>query len=85
MLAVTSYVHRLRKAEGKDGNALNEVRMLAASLLEHDGVLTADSSVKYDPAKSVTGLAIGKRIALDRKSFERLAEAFFAEIAAKYP
>ena len=80
-----AFVHRLRKAEGKDGNALNEVRMLATSLLEHDGMLTADSGIKYDPAKSVTGLAIGKKIALDRKVFERLAEAFLAEIAAKYP
>jgi hypothetical protein len=40
---------RLRNAEGKDGNALNEVR-----LLREDG-------------------------------FRRLADAFFAEIAARYP
>src|SRR5690349_6964661 len=79
-----SFVHRLRGVEGKDGNALNEVRMLSTSILEHDAVLTADNTIKYDPAKSVLGFRIGDRIAIDADGFRRLAKAFFAELTKKF-
>ena len=79
------FMHRQRSFEGKDGNPLNEVRMLAVSLLERDGVMSKDNTIKYDPAKSVTGIAVGEKIVLTRESFAALAEGFFREIAAKYP
>ena len=79
------FMHRLRMNEGKDGNPLNEVRMLAVSLLEHGGVMTKDNTIKYDPAKSVTGIAVGDRIVATRKSFAALADAFFDAIEKKYP
>ncbi len=78
------FVHRARAAEGKDGNALNEVRMLSASLMVNDGELRAEKSIKYDPARSVLGLAIGDRIALDEAAFAKLSVAFFAEIRGKF-
>jgi hypothetical protein len=85
VLALDHYfMHRLRGKEGKDGNALNEVRMLASSLLENDGVLTKDSTIKYDPAKSIAGIGIGSRIVIDRKRFEALADGFFDQIAEKF-
>ena len=80
-----AFVHRVRKAEGKDGNPLNEVRLLAMSLLEHGGTMSADPTIKWDAAKSVTGIAMGERIAIDRATLARLAEGFFAEIEKKYP
>ena len=79
-----SFVHRLRGAEGKDGNTLNEVRALASSIIEHDGVLTIEKSMKLKPEASVLGLAAGDTIALDAKQFQRLADAFFAEIEQKF-
>jgi hypothetical protein len=85
VLALDHYfMHRLRGKEGKDGNPLNEVRMLAASLLEHDGVMTRDNTIKYDPGKSITGIALGQKIVLDRKQFGALVDAYFDEIAAKF-
>lgn len=79
-----AFVHRLRGMEGKDGNPLNEVRMIAASVLEFDGVMTADKTIKWNPATSVTGLKIGDKIALSRKQVGALVGAFIEELAGKY-
>jgi hypothetical protein len=78
------FVHRTRGLEGKDGNPLNEVRMLCTSILQHDGRLTADKTIKYDPAKSVLQLKIGDPIALSAADVKRLAKAFFDAIGAKF-
>jgi hypothetical protein len=78
------FVHRLRGVEGKDGNPLNEVRVLASSLLEHDGKLTADPTIKLDPATSVLKGAYGDEIQVRAADFVRLADAFFAELERKF-
>ena len=78
------FMHRSRALEQKDGNAMNEVRMLAASLIQHGGVLTADKTIKYDPAKSVLKLKIGEPIGLAEADFARLAKAYFAAIAGTF-
>ena len=80
----TCFMHRTRAVEKKDGNPLNEVRMLAASLLEHGGVLTADSTIKYNPDKAVLKLPIGAPIRLTAAGFTALAEAYFAALTAKF-
>jgi hypothetical protein len=79
-----SFVHRLRGKEGKDGNPLNEVRMLCTSLLQNNRKMTADKTVKYKPEQSVLKYEIGDTIALSDPDFARLADAFFAEIEKKY-
>jgi hypothetical protein len=85
ILALDRYfVHRLRGKELKDGNPLNEVRMLCTSLLERGGVFTADATIKYSADKSVLKLKTGDRIVLTVGQFEKLAEAFFADIEAKF-
>ena len=58
--------------------------MLAASLLEHGGVLTADSTIKYNPDKAVLKLPIGAPIRLTAAGFTALAEAYFADLTAKF-
>ncbi len=86
VLALDHYfMHRARAQEGKDGNPLNEVRMLAVSLLEHDGIMARDNTIKYDPARSITGIAIGDSIVIDRATFDSLADGFFAEIEKRFP
>lgn len=78
------FVHRTRAIEGKDGNALNELRMLATSLLEHGGTFTLDRTVKYDPARSVLGLGAGERVVLSPAAVQELVSAVLSEIGAKF-
>ena len=78
------FVHRLRTVEGKDGNAMNEVRVLATSLLENGGTLTPDKTIKLTADKSVLGIDYGARIALTRDTFQPLSEAFLDQIEAKF-
>jgi hypothetical protein len=77
-------VHRLRGVEGKDGNALDEVRMLCASMMSNKQVLCADNTIKYVPAQSVLKYEIGQTIRLREPDFVRFAEAFLAEIERKF-
>lgn len=86
VLALDHYfLHRQRSSEGKDGSPANEVRMFCNAIHDNGGVLAKDTQIKYDPAKSVTGIKIGEQIVLDDKSFAKLAYAFFEDIAARYP
>jgi hypothetical protein len=85
VLALDEYfVHRLRNVEGKDGNPCNEVRVLATSLMVHDGILTVEKSIKLQPETSVLGFEPGDPIALDVANFTKLANAYFDEIEARY-
>ena len=88
------FVHRLSGIEGKDGNPLNEVRVLCNSLLLNQGKLQVDkltgwpssavSSLTLPPEKSLLGLEMGDDINLSEDDFVRLSKAFFAEIEMKY-
>lgn len=85
VLALDHYfMHRLRGQEGKDGNPLNEVRMISDSIMEHGGRFTANKTIKYDPAKSVLKLKIGEPVVLNVAGFEKLAKAILGEIEAKF-
>ncbi len=92
LLALDSYfTHRGRALEGKDGNPLNEVRMITDSLHGNDGrrsivpVLAANSTIKYRPEKSVLGLAVGDLLDLSVSDYHRLALAFLDEIEQRFP
>jgi hypothetical protein len=78
------FVHRLRGVTGKDGNPLNEVELLSESLMNNDAVLRGNNVVKFVPERSVTGLEPGERIRIDAARFERLADAFLADLEAKF-
>ena len=85
VLALDHYFcHRLRGREGKDGNALNEVRVLCTSIMEGGGRLVADKTIKLKADASLLQLEVGDEIALDARDFRLLADAFFAELEARY-
>jgi hypothetical protein len=85
MIALDAYfTHRLRNKEGKDGNAMNEVRLLAQSIMNNDGVLATDKQIRLKPESSVLGYEVGDPIRLGKDDFERLSEAFFAGIERAY-
>ena len=78
------FVHRLRGVEGKDGNALNEVRVLARSLMENGGTVMEDTQIALDPDRSVLGLRVGEPVRLTLQQYTRLSDAFFREIERRF-
>jgi hypothetical protein len=78
------YVYRLRVVTGKDGNPLNEVELLSDSLMHNGGTLRRSNVIKFVPDDSVTKLQVGDRVALTADGFERLADAFFADLERKF-
>lgn len=85
VLALEMYfVHRLRGKELKDGNPMNEVRMLAQSLMNNGGVLTADNTIKYKPESAVLKLKIGDAIRVTEEGFKALSAAFFKDLEKKF-
>jgi hypothetical protein len=85
VLALECYlVHRARAIEKKNGNPLNEVRMLCNSMMNNHNMMCEDKTVRYDPAKSLLKYRFGDEIKLNEADFNLLASAFFAEIESKY-
>lgn len=78
------FCHRLRGVEGKDGNPLNESRVLASSLLENGGKMGGEKSIKLEPSESLLKYKPGEQIALNEDDFSLLAQAFLAEIERKF-
>ncbi len=88
------FVHRLTGIEGKDGNPLNEVRILCNSLLLNQGRLQVDrlpgwpnsasTGMELPPEKSVLKLKVGEEVRLNEGDFVRLSKAFFAELEKKF-
>ncbi len=88
------FVHRLTGIEGKDGNPLNEVRVLCNSILLNKGKLQVDrlpgwpnsagAGIKFPPEKSVLKLKVGDEVRLSEADFARLSKAFFAELEKRF-
>jgi hypothetical protein len=78
------FANRSRTIEKKDGNPLNEVRVIVGSLTNNDGLVTFDKSIKMDPAKSVLHYQIGDQIKVNDERFTKLSAAFFTEIEKRF-
>jgi hypothetical protein len=85
MLTLDRYfVHRLRMVTGKDTSPLNELELLADSLMNNGGVLRGSNAIKYDRDASILKLQIGDSIELRAADFERLASSSFEELERKF-
>ena len=83
VLALDGYFrHRARNVEGKDGNPLNKVQMLCASLTQDDGKFEANRRIKWRPETTMLGYQIGDEMRLTGADFARLSKAFFADLGA---
>ena len=51
-----------RRSKGATANPINEVRVIAESVIEHGSVMTVPRGIKLDPEASVLGFAAGKEI-----------------------
>ena len=71
------FCHRSRTLELKDGNPLNEVRMLCNSIMNNSTKMCADKTIKYNPAKSVLKYKVGDEIKLNEADFLLIFKAFF--------
>jgi hypothetical protein len=78
------FVHRLRMVTGKDGNPINELELLADSLMNNGGELRGNNVIKYEPTDSVLKLEPGDPIRIDAAQFERLSKAVLAELDSKF-
>jgi hypothetical protein len=78
------FVHRLRQVTGKDANPLNEVEMLADSLMNNGGVFRSANVIKWTPDQTVLKLKVGDTIRLTAADFDRLSAAFFTDLKSKF-
>lgn len=78
------FVYRSRSIEEKDGNALNEVRVMSQSIMHNNNKMGTDDTIKPDPAKSVLQYQTGDEIRLNETNFIKLSNAFLNEIESKY-
>jgi len=78
------FVHRIRPVTGKGTNPLNELELIAQSLIDNGGVFAPGKVIKYVPAASVLQLQAGDTIELTAAQYERLATACLADVQAKF-
>ena len=91
------FVDRDKTIEGEELNPLNEVRILANSMLSNESMLTlnsphglwnarlkSDKTIKYVPEDSVLGYGVADEITLNRGDFVRLCEAFFDALDERF-
>ena len=78
------FVHRLRGVTGKNSTPLNELELVANSLMDNGGTLQTDTVIKYRSGETVLKLEPGDQIALDADRFEALSAGVLDELRDKY-
>ena len=78
------FCHRSRTMEGKDGNPLNEVRVLCNSMMNGNHKMCVDKTIKLDSTKSILKYKVGDEIKLNEAAFVLIYKAFFTELESRY-
>ena len=78
------FVHRIRPVAGKDGTPLNEVELIADTLMKNAGMFKANNAIKYVPEASIVKLRAGDSIKLGASDFERVSTASFDELEREF-
>ncbi len=78
------FAHRERDLEGDDGNPMNEVRVIADSVMGNAGTLRVQEPIRWAPERTVLRLAVGDEVEMTADRFERLAAAYLAAIENTY-
>jgi hypothetical protein len=81
----TWFGHRDRELEGGDGNPMNEVRVIADSIVDNDAVLRVEGPIAWVAERTLLRLAVGDDVAVTANGFERLAAAYLSAIESTYP
>ena len=80
----TWFGHRELALEGDDGNPMNEVRVIADSIVDNDAVLRVAGPITWVAERTVLRLAVGDDVEVTANGFERLAAAYIAAIESTY-
>jgi hypothetical protein len=78
------FAHRDRDLEGDDGNPMNEVRVIADSVVGNGGTLRVQEPIHWAPERTVLRFAVGDEIEMAADDFERIAAAYLAAIETHY-
>ena len=79
------FAHREPALEGADGNPMNEVRVIADSVVGNAGTLRVPDPIRWAPERTVLRFAPGDEVEMTANRFERLAAAYLAAIENTYP
>ena len=78
------FADRDRDLEGDDGNPMNEVRVIADSVVRNAGTLRVEGPTRWAPERTVLRLAVGDEVEITANGYERLAAAYLAAIEMHY-
>ena len=78
------FVHRQRSLEGREGDALHEVRLLALGITTHRGIFPQEGATHWQAETSISGLAPGDAIRIGEALFTRLCDAFLEAMTARF-
>lgn len=76
------FAERKRDPESTGVGPLDEVRVIADSVIRNGGTLRVDGSVPWVPERTALRLEVGQEVEVTANGYERLAAAYLAALDA---